>query len=53
MLHAEHFISFCNEFNKFIKARARMLDYIYHYDIKFTLESHICCKNFIILSLCT
>ena len=37
-----------NEFNKFNNTRARMLDS----DIKFTLKSHFCLKNVIILSLC-
>ena len=39
---------FRNEFNKFNKTRARMLDFIYH----MTLRSHFCRKNVIILSLC-
>ena len=39
---------FCNEFNKFNKTRARMLDSIYHMTL--TL---FCRKNVIILSLCT
>ena len=44
---------FRNEFNKFNDTRARMLDSIYHNDIKITLKSHFCRKNVIILSLCT
>ena len=44
---------FRNEFNKFNNTRARMLDSIYHNDIKITLKSHFCRKNVIILSLCT
>ena len=44
---------FRNKFNKFNDTRARMLDSIYHNDIKFTLKSHICRKNVIILSLYT
>ena len=43
---------FRNEFNKFNKTRARMLDSIYH-DINITLKSHFCRKNVIILSLGT
>ena len=35
---------FRNEFNKFNKTGARMLDSIYHYDIKVTLKTH-CCRN--------
>ena len=31
---------FCNEFNKFNDTGARMLDSIYHYDIKMTLKSY-------------
>ena len=42
---------FRNEFNKFNNTRARMLDSIYH--MTNTLKSHFCCKNVIILSLCT
>ena len=42
---------FCNEFNKFNNTRARMLDSIFH--TTNTLKSHFCCKNVIILSLCT
>ena len=41
---------FRNEFNKFNNTRARMLDSIYHMTLR--LESHICRKNVIILSLC-
>ena len=34
---------FRNEFNKFNKTRARMLDSIYHYfDSKIALKSHFC-----------
>ena len=44
---------FRNEFNKFNNTRARMLDSIYHNDIKITLKSHFCCKNVITLSLYT
>ena len=44
---------FRNKFNKFNKTRARMLDSIYHNDIKITLKSHFCRKNVIILSLYT
>ena len=39
---------FCNEFNKFNKTRARMLDSIYHMTLRL-----FCRKNVIILSLCT
>ena len=42
---------FRNEFNKFNKTRARMLDSIYH--VTNTLKSHFCRKNVIILSLYT
>ena len=42
---------FRNEFNKFNNTRARMLDSIFH--MTNTLKSHFCCKNVIILSLCT
>ena len=45
------FSLFRNEFNKFNNTRARMLDSIYHNDIKITLKSHFCRKNVIILSL--
>ena len=41
----------CNEFNKFINTRARMLDSIYH--VTNTLESDFWRKNVTILSLCT
>ena len=44
---------FRNEFNKFNNTRVRMLDSIYHNDIKITLKSHSCRKNVIILSLYT
>ena len=43
---------FRNEFNKFNNTRAKMLDSIYHYEIKIALKSHSCRKNVIILSLC-
>ena len=39
---------FRNEFNKFNKTRARMLDSIYHLTLRF-----FCRRNVIILSLCT
>ena len=42
---------FRNKFNKFNNTRARMLDSIYH--MRITLKSQFCCKNVIILSLCT
>ena len=42
---------FCNEFNKFNKTGARMLDSIYH--MTNTLKSHFWRKNFMILSSCT
>ena len=41
---------FRNKFNKFNNTRARMLDSIYHNDIKITIKSHFCRKNLIILS---
>ena len=41
---------FRNEFNKFNKTRARMLDSIYH--MTNTLKSHFWRKNVIIFSLC-
>ena len=41
---------FPNEFNKFNKTRARMLDYIYQ--MANTLKSHFRRKTVIILSLC-
>ena len=44
---------FRNEFNKFNNTIARMLDSIYHNDIKIPLKSHFCRKNVIILSLYT
>ena len=44
---------FRNELNKLNNTRARMLDSIYHNDIKITLKSHFCRENVIILSLCT
>ena len=44
---------FRNEFNKFDNTRARMLDSIYHNDIKITLKSYFWRKIVIILSLCT
>ena len=43
---------FRNEFNKFNKTRARMLDSIYHMAL-ITLKSRFCRKNVILLSLCT
>ena len=42
---------FRNEYNKFNKTGARMLDYIYH--MINTLKSHFWHKNVIMLSLCT
>ena len=42
---------FRNEFNKFNKSRARMLDSIYQ--MTNTLKSHFWRKNVILLSLCT
>ena len=36
---------FRNEFNKFNNTRARMLDSIYHNDIKITSKSHFCRKK--------
>ena len=48
------FYLFRNKFNKFNNTRAQMRDSInLSYDIKITLTSHFCCKNGIILSLCT
>ena len=44
---------FHNEFNKFNKTIARMLESIYHNGIKITSKSHFCHKNVILLSLCT
>ena len=44
---------FRNEFNKCNNTRARILDSIYHNDIKITLKSQFCRKNVIILSLYT
>ena len=35
---AEHFISFCNKFNKFNNTRARMLDSIYHMTLRLLLN---------------
>ena len=32
--HAEHFIAFCNKFNKFNNTGARMLGIIYHMTLK-------------------
>ena len=43
---------FRNEFNKFNKTRALMLDYL-SYNIKITMESHDRRKNVILLSFCT
>ena len=42
---------FRNEFNKFNKTRARMLDSIYH--MTNSLKSHFWRKNVMILSSCT
>ena len=42
---------FRNEFDKFNKTKARMLDSIYHMII--TLKSHFWRKNVIMLSICT
>ena len=42
---------FRNKFNKFNNTRVRMLDSIYHNDIKINLKSYFCRKNVIILSL--
>ena len=42
---------FCNEFNKFNKTSARMLDSIYH--MTNTLKYHFWRKHVILLSLCT
>ena len=42
---------FRNEFNKFNKTRARMLDSIYHMTLRL-LKSHLCRKNVILMSLC-
>ena len=42
-----------NEFNKFNNTRARMLDSIYHIDIKMTLKYHFCRTIVIILTICT
>ena len=44
---------FRNKFNKFNNTIARMLDSMYHNDIKITLKSHFCRKNDIILSVYT
>ena len=41
---------FLNEFNKLNKTRARMLDSIYHYDIKITFKCHFSRENVIIAS---
>ena len=41
---------FRNKSYKFNNARAQMLDSIYH--MTYTLKSHFCRKNVIILSLC-
>ena len=40
---------FRNEFNKFNNTRARMLDSIYHNDIKITRKSHFCRKAVILI----
>ena len=37
-------LPFRNEFNKFNNTRARMLDSMYHNDIKITLKYHFCRK---------
>ena len=37
---AEHFIAFCNEFNKFNNTGAQMLDSIYHLTLKLNLISY-------------
>ena len=47
------FYRFRNKFNKFNNTRAQISESIYLYDIKITLKSHFCCKNVILLSLCT
>ena len=39
---------FRSKFNKFNNSRARILDSIYHNDVKITLKSHFCRKNVII-----
>ena len=39
---------FRNEFNKFNNTKARVLDFI-----NITLKSYFCCKNVIIISVCT
>ena len=44
---------FGNEFNKFNNIRAGMFRFYLTFDIKISLKSHFCCKNVIILSLCT
>ena len=36
---------FRNEFYKFNNTRARLLVYIYSYDIKISLKSHFCLKK--------
>ena len=48
---SKHFISFCNEFNKFNDTGVRMLDSIYHnYDIKLILKSYVWRENVRVLS---
>ena len=42
---------FRNEFKKFNKTRAQMLDSIYHMIIKITLKSNFCRKNVIYAAL--
>ena len=44
---------FRNSFNKFNNTRPQMLDSIYHMTYNINLKYHFCCKNVIILSLCT
>ena len=44
---------FRNKFNKFNNTRAQVLDSFYHMTFRLLLKSHFCCKNVIILSLCT
>ena len=50
---AEHFSLFLNEFNKFNKIRARMLDSFFHMTLKLLCNLIFCRKKVIILSLCT
>ena len=44
---------FCNKFNKFNKTKSTKVRFYLSYDVKITLKSHFCCKNVIVLSLCT